>query len=876
MSTKLHPTFPDTSIHEALPSNVTPLHYEVHLLDLNVKKNTFSGLVNIQFAVNSATDCITLHQKFLNFQSANAVSSVTKTETDVPVSAITKHDDRETVEFKLNTGAPISKGHIGLKIHYTGQIRTDMAGFYTSHYEPVNGGDTEYILVTQFESAEARSAFPCYDEPNRKATFDIGLTVDKEVTALSNMPVLSSKTLDSGKKGPGFDKTLKHVQFETTPKMSTYLIAWAVGKFEHVEAHTLKPYRGKTLPIRVYTIPGQSKNGQFALSVAQNDVDFLSKIFDVEYPLPKLDLLAIPQFGANAMENWGMVTFRATALLFDPESSDATYQQNVAYVVSHEIAHSWFGNYVTMNWWSDLWLNESFATFVGSLCVEEMHPEWETFTDFVTNGVEVALDLDGLRNSHPIEVRVNTASEIDQIFDPISYLKGGSIIRMVASTVGVDVFLKGVSKYLKKYAFGNAKSDDLWDAVSTVSGQDITTSVAPWIRAVGYPYISFEKVGDSQLLISQKRFFSSGDAKPEEDQIVWWIPNVPALADGKTKSATVSSNGFLKLNKNTEGFYRVIYEESLFDNIVANLNKFSAEDKIGLIADTAAGAQAGLMKTSQLLHLLDSLKDEKDVNVWIEMIKRLGILKQLYFSDTKILSKLVAFSRNLFKARFHQIFAEPVEKLSLPQLKLRSMLFAETGAAGLAETITNATNLIQRQSIEPSLKLGVFKTLLGNKETCDQETLNAILKEAKHPSSIDSTEIALKALGSIGNPDKYLKDILSLYFSDYVLEMDYTFLTMSLVENPVTKVKFWNFFKKNYSRFREEVAMWTLDRLIKNFLPRLVSKELYDDIDSFFSKQDTTGYTKGLRQSLDSIKNSLAWEKLAKKDVSEWLEANGY
>ncbi|VEU19505.1 DEKNAAC100395 [Brettanomyces naardenensis] len=862
-------SFPDNSVHESLPSSITPLHYKVHLFDLDVKKNTFNGLTTIQFAVNSATTSVILHQKFLNFQSAKAVSHVTKTNAEVPVNQITKNDEKETVEFKLES--PVSKGQLDLEIRYSGKIRTDMTGFYTSHYE-TEKGDTEYILVTQFESADARSAFPCYDEPNRKATFDISLTVEKDVTALSNMPVLSSKTLDSGKKGPGFDRPLKCVTFETTPKMSTYLVAWSVGKFDYVETHTKNSYRGKPLPVRVYTIPGQSKTGQFALSVARKDVDYLSKIFDVEYPLPKLDLLAVPQFGANAMENWGMVTFRATALLYDEDKSDVSYQQNVAYVVSHEIAHSWFGNYVTMNWWSDLWLNESFATFVGSLCVEDMHPEWKTFTDFVTNGVEVALDLDSLENSHPIEVRVNTAAEIDQIFDHISYLKGGSIIRMVASTVGVDVFLKGVSNYLKKHSFGNAKSDDLWDEVAAVSGKDITKLIAPWIRAVGYPYVSVENTSEHKIKVAQHRFILGREATADEDKVLWWIPNISALTDVRT--ATIAADNFVKLNKDTVGFYRVFYEESLFDNIVANLSGLSAEDKIGLVADTAAAAQTGYLKTSALLKLFEALKDEEDVNVWIEIIKRLDTLKLIFFSDAEVLEKLNNFSRKLFKSKFSQLFAEPTEKLTFPQSKLRSLLFSESGSVGVPETIAAAQKLFHEGSIEPSLRLPVFQTLLANKETCTREVFDYVLNEVKHPSSIDSTEIALKALGSISNTDLFLDDILGLYFSKYVLEMDYMFLTIALVKNPNTKAKFWKFFEGNYPRFRSDVAMWTLDRLIKNLLPRLVSRELAIEIQSFFADKDTTGYTKGLHQGLDSIKSSLIWTQGSRSDVLGWLSAN--
>lgn len=867
---RLMSNFPDNSVHEALPTLLTPLHYKVHLFDIDVKKNTFSGLVNLRLAVNAPTSSITLNQKKLRFQSAKVVASITKTQTEIPVTAISTDDKKETVDLALE-GKPLESGHLDVEIRYTGELRTDMAGFYTSHYETTEGA-TEYVLVTQFEAAEARSAFPCFDEPNRKATFDFSAVVDKDVDVLSNMPLLSSKTLDSGKKGPGFDKPLKCVQFETTPKMSTYLVAWAIGKFEYIETQTEKSYRGKPLTIRVYTQPGQSKTGELALDVAKKDVDFLSKIFDVDYPLPKLDLVAVPFFGAHAMENWGMVTFRATALLYDADKSDKAYQQSVAYVVSHEIAHSWFGNYVTMNWWSDLWLNESFATFVGELCVDNMHEDWETFPDFVTTGLEVALDLDSLHNSHPIEVGVNTAAEIDEIFDHISYLKGGSIIRMVASTVGVDTFLKGVSVYLKKYAFGNAKSDDLWDAVSAVSGRDITTLVAPWIRAIGFPYVSVKQVGD-ELLLEQKRFFAAGAARASEDQIVWWIPNIPALENSKT--GKIPAAGFTKLNKDTTGFYRVVYDEKSLATVLSHLDEFSIEDRIGLVGDIAAAAQAGLLKTSKFLELLSLLKTEDDVNVWMEVIKRLGTLKQVFFSEPKISEQLNAFARDLYKTQFEKLYSLPLGSLTLPQTKLLSLLFAEVGLAGLPEAITNASNLYATE-INPSFKLPVYRTLLSNEKTCTKSVYDAVLKDVVTPSSIDSTEIALQALGSIANTKQFLQPVLDLYFSKDLLEMNYIFLTTSLVQNSRTKVAFWNFFKEKYSLFKSDVAMWTLDRVLKTFLPDLVSKELYSDVTEFFADKDTTGYTKGLAQSLDAIKNRLSWLDFAKDDVAKWLSEKEY
>jgi aminopeptidase N len=849
--------FPDTSLHEQLPRNIIPTHYDVKCYDIDHVKNVFKGTVCIDFQILENTKSITLNQKLLNFD------QVTIKDKSINVEII-KHDENETVEFQLESELSKDLGTAQIIVEYNGEIRTDMAGFYTSNYKDEKTGNTEYILATQFESTDARSAFPCYDEPNCKAQFTISIEVSKDLQVLSNMPVNQITESANGNQVHTFDKT---------PKMSTYLVAWAIGKFEYVEAHTDREYNGKKLPIRVYTIPGQSETGRYALETANSAVNYLSTIFDIDYPLPKLDLLAVPQFGANAMENWGLVMFRATALLYDPETSSSVYKQKVSYVVSHEIAHSWFGNYCTMNWWSDLWLNESFATYVGWLCVENMHPEWDVFTDFISVSMQTALDLDSLKNSHPVEVQVYHANEIDEIFDAISYLKGGSVVRMVSESIGQDLFLKGVSNYLKKYSFGNAKSDDLWDAVSEVSGKNITELVEPWIRAVGYPALkvtSNEADDGKTIKISQERFLIEGTRK-EDDEITWWIPNVDNM---QTKDKVISSDNFLKLNQDTNGFYRVFYDDKLMANIVANLEKLSAKDKIGLIADASAGARAGIIKTSQFLELVNQLKNESHVAVWSEIIAKLSILKNSFYSDKEISEKLVAFSRDLYRNKFEELIKS--DSLDFNGEKLASTLFEQAGISQFEVAVSKALQIFQSKDIKPLYRQAVYKILVSNETTCNDEIFQCLLDEVRHPTTIDGREVALRSLGALSKVDEYLPKVLDLFFDGSVPEMDYQFLAIPLASNAGTKAKFWEFFKENYPKFRSDVSMWTLDRVIKGFLPKLVSAELSNDVETFFGDKDNTGYEKGLKQSIDSIRNDVRWNENARENVREWLVQNGY
>lgn len=838
-----------SSTHEQLPRCIKPTYYKLHCWDIS--NESFKGKVDIQFDVKSPTREIQLNQKLLKFHDAFlSINGASK-----EVESISKDDKNETVSFKLQDEIVMGQ-KVSISINYEGTIRNDMAGFYSSSYLNDNG-KKEYILATQFESTDARSAIPCYDEPNSKAIFDIKITVKEDFQVLSNMPIKTTK------KNQG-DITF---EFDSTPKMSTYLVAWAIGKFEYVETESLKEYNGSKLPIRVYTIPGKSQTGEYALEVAQKAVDHLSIIFDIDYPLPKLDLLAVPQFGANAMENWGLVMFRSTALLFDPLKSNLLYQKQVSYVVCHEIAHSWFGNLCTMDWWSDLWLNESFATYVGWICVDHIHPDWEVFTDFVSDSVQDSLDLDSLKNSHPVEVQVYYANEIDEIFDAISYKKGGSIVRMVAECVGVELFLKGVSNYLKEHSYSNAKSDDLWNSISKISNLPITKLVEPWIRKVGYPYLKIEKINEDEIKVTQSRFISNGDVQANDDETIWWIPNVDNMT---TKEKIIPAKGFLKLNENTNGFYRCQYDDILFDEIISNMDKLSATDKIGLIGDSFSMAQGKIGKTTQFLKLLSELKYESNESVWLEMSNRLNSLKAVYFSDKELSQSLNKFSQELYEGKFQEIMKKPSDKLTFGELKLKSMLFQNSGMSGSPNAIKLAKELYESLEIEPILKPIVFKILLSNEP--NDEIFEKVFNEILNPTSIDGREVSLDSIGSISQI-KYLPKIFDLLINKQIPEMDYKFLTMSLSKNPVCKLKFWEFIKLHFdSKIHPNTSIWTLDRVIKGFLPNLISKELFEDIDKFFRERSTKGYSKGVLQSLDSISTSVSWYESSRDELKMFFK----
>lgn len=395
------------------------------------------------------------------------------------------------------------------------------------------------------------------------------------------------------------------------------------------------------------------------------------------------------------MENWGLVTYRTTAVLFDEKSSDSKYKNRVAYVVAHELAHQWFGNLVTMDWWSELWLNEGFATWVGWLATDHLHPDWNVWPQFVSDGMQTAFGLDALRGSHPIEVQVKDALEVDQVFDAISYLKGSSVIRMLAAHLGLETFLKGVTIYLKAHAYGNATTDDLWSGLSEASGQDVNALMDPWIRRIGYPVITVTE-GLGQISVKQSRYLLTGDVKAEDDETLWWVPlrmkgkrdmgeiNSIALT---TKRDTIIDvdEAFYKINVDNTGFYRTNYPPSRLQKLGSQIDSLSCSDKIGLIGDAGALAFSGDSTTPALLGFLEDFGSEDNYLVWSQIITSLSTIKTAFSTDAVIRDALKRFSLTLINSTVAKLGWEFLPGEDYLTGQLRALLIGSAGINGNQE-----------------------------------------------------------------------------------------------------------------------------------------------------------------------------------------------
>ena len=467
-------------------------------LELDDTAMTFKGSVTIRGKkTGRPSERLTFHQKQLKVTKASLIKHDKKGDQPIAVKRINNQDSFD--EVRLHSDSMIYPGEYTVSLEFSGSITRPMNGIYPCFFE--DDGQQKKLIATQFESHHAREAFPCIDEPEAKATFDLTLLTpaanSKEV--LANTPVATTKTA----------KGLVTTVFEQTPRMSTYLLAFAYGDVGYLEAKTTSG-----ITVRTYATPANVQYTDFALEVAVKCLEFYNEYFDIEYPLAKCDFIALPDFSSGAMENWGCITFREQVMLVDPKNTSLHIKQYVAQVVAHELTHQWFGNLVTMKWWNDLWLNESFATWMSYLAVHELFPDWQYWTQFIVDEQLPAFKEDALENTHPINVTINHPDEIRTIFDAISYNKGGSVLHMLHAYMGADDFRDGLRVYLKRHSYKNTESTDLWAAWEEASGKPIGDFMTAWTHKEGYPIVHADFTQGS---LRQERFYlnPAADKKPD-------------------------------------------------------------------------------------------------------------------------------------------------------------------------------------------------------------------------------------------------------------------------------------------------------------------------------------------------------------------------
>lgn len=863
---------------QVLPKNVKPLHYDL-TLEPNFETFKYEGTVIIEFDVIEDSKSISLNTVDLTIHETT-IESAGATISSSPT--LTYDKDSQTTTIGFDQTIPAGQ-KAKLTQRFTGILNDDMAGFYRSSYKDENGND-KYIATTQMEATDARRAFPCLDEPALKATFTVTLIADHDLVCLSNMDVASQKDVDSLVTG----KKRKAVTYNKTPIMSTYLLAFVIGDLQVYETNNFR------IPVRVFCTPDQNiEHAVFSAELGARTLEFYEKQFGSQYPLPKMDMVAVPDFAAGAMENWGLVTYRVVDLLLDEKTSSATTKKRVAEVVQHELAHQWFGNLVTMDFWDGLWLKEGFATWMSWYSSNVFYPEWRVWDGYVIEDLRSALGLDSLRSSHPIEVPVKRADEVNQIFDAISYEKGSCVLRMISKYLGEDVFLEGVRRYLNKHAYGNTETTDLWAALSEASGKDVERVADIWTKKVGFPVVAVtENEAEGTIHVKQNRFLRTADVEPHEDETLYPVFLNLRTKDGIQEDLTldtregdfkVSDFDFFKVNSGHSGIYRTSYSterlQKLGQNAKAGL--LSVEDRAGMIADAGALAAAGYQRTSGLLSLLQGFDSENEYIVWDELSLRIGSLRDTWvFEDDKTTEALKSFQRDLVSAKANELGWEFTDKDDHMTQRLKGLMFGKAAIAGDERTKAAAFEKFNkfisgdRGAIEPNLRGSVFAVVLTYGGEAEYD---ALVKEYQTAKQSSERNTALRSLG-ISNDPKLIQRTLDYTLSKEVKTQDLYMPIAGLRAHKEGIVALWAWLKENWDTITQRLPPGSslMGDVVAMSTSSFTQEEQVADVRRFFAEKGAKGFDLELAQSLDSIKAKQNWLGRDKQDVEEWLIKNKY
>jgi len=594
-----------------LPRTVIPSHYAI-TLEPDLGAATFTGEVVIDVEVVEPVLEIVLNAIELEIATAEVVVGA---ETRVP--SVTLDEEAERLTLGLDYSIPV--GPATIRISFTGILNDQLHGFYRSTYTAPDG-ETKTIATTQFEATDARRAFPCWDEPDLKATYTVTLVVDEGLLAVSNAAEIGRSVLDNGKVRIGFAETMK---------MSTYLVAFIVGDLVATE-----PVDVDGIPLRIITPAGKGDLTPFALEMGAHALRYFSRYYDIPYPGDKLDMIAIPDFAWGAMENLGCITYRETALLLDKEHATQAEMTRVADVIAHEIAHMWFGDLVTMKWWNGIWLNEAFATFAEIKCVDAFEPAWDRWLSFAPYR-ESSQETDALAATRPIEIEVASPEEANAMFDVLTYQKGSSVLRMLEQYLGEESFRAGVTRYLKTHAYANTETADLWAALEAESGEPVGEIMDTWIFQGGYPRISVART-DSGVVLSQQRFRLIGDGEGS-----WKVPVLYRTSDGRGKTlvaadpVAIDAPDGVIVNAGGEGYYRVAYDAELLPAIMDSFDDLEGTERFAVLSDAVANLLRGDMSGTDYMALVDLLRDEDEIDVWQMGLSGLAELNRVISSDDR-------------------------------------------------------------------------------------------------------------------------------------------------------------------------------------------------------------------------------------------------
>jgi len=817
-------------------AGVIPINYELMFEPLfhNFK---FNGEEIITLNLSKPTNSIKLDAAELSIKESHIIQGGKIISSE---SSLNEKDEKLTIKL-----AKKIKGKAKLSIKFTGTLNDRLLGFYKSQYKD-RKGKTKYLATTQFEAADARRAFPCWDEPAVKATFDVSLLVDKHLDAISNMPVISKKK--TGTK-------ILH-KFGRTPIMSTYLLYLGVGEFEYLHGKL------RNIKIRIVTTKGNKNKGKLSLDFTKKFLGEYEKYFGIRYPLPKLDMIAIPDFAAGAMENWGAITFREAILLYDTKTSSTRTKQYIAEVISHELAHQWFGNLVTMKWWNDLWLNESFATFMATKIVNKFYPEWDLWDQFLGDAMLEAMSLDALKNSHPINVDVKHPAQIREIFDAISYDKGGNVLRMLENYVGIENFRKGLKYYLTQHKYSNAEGQDLWKSIGRVAHKPVDAMMKTWIDQVGYPVVDVKR-NNSKVSLTQRRFLSDGSISSKNR---WSIPihieegNHESSILMKSQKSVVSlkniDSNFI-VNSGRYGFYRVQYDanslaqlELLIDEKILN-----HVDRWSLQNDLFSQCVSGTKQIQEYLDFTTSYHDEDGYITLQNLAQNLYHLYKLTRKE-KFSDEIRTYTAQFLGTIFDRLGWDSQKNEKHTNALLRSFVITALGKLGDKEILNEARKrfnkfLKNKNSLAADLQEPVFVLVAwqGN-----EKTYNKLLSLYKKSTLQEEKIRFLMAMCNFKQKNLLLKT-LALSLTPEVRSQNIRVPIMGVSANIYGSDILWPWLKNNWKKLvrRFGVGNPLANRIVAS-IGSVIDDKQEKDVRKFFKRMPLPGTERVIEQTLERVR----------------------
>jgi puromycin-sensitive aminopeptidase len=832
---------PEEKSHR-LPTTVTPERYEIRLTP-DLTTWTFSGEEKVSIQVHEPVREIVLNAAELEFRSVSL-----KLQNGTVLQGRSQLDS-ENEQAKLSFPQALAVGRCELQIGFSGILNDKLHGFYRSTYKDSQGQEKP-LASTQFESTDARRAFPCWDEPAFKAVFQVTLIVDEKLTAISNARVLRETLI------PGTSK--KEVVFADSIKMSTYLVAFIVGEFEATE-----PVMVGHASLRVWSVPGKRHLANFALDIGKSSLEYFSRYYGIPYPGDKLDLIAIPDFASGAMENLGAITFRETALLVDANKATRAELERVADVVSHENAHMWFGDLVTMKWWNGLWLNEAFATFMEMLAVDAWKPEWRRWDSFTVSRA-AAMQVDGLKSTRPIEFPVERPEEAAGMFDVLTYEKGASVLRMLEQYLGAEAFRDGIRVYLRRHQYGNAETTDLWDALEDSTKQPVRALMDSWIFQAGYPMISVKKDGPT-LCLTQQIF---GYLEDGSDQDRKW--HAPIFLRASTKSGEVSRTILLTekeqrveladevewavVNAGGHGFYRARYGGDLIDALKRDLqNRLSGVERFGLVNDSWAATLAGLTSLIDYLDLIKLLREEGDLNVWTTVIGSSHHMHRIL--DDEQCASLEKQLRALFSPAAERLSWTPRKGESELESQLRGDLIAALGTVAEDKACQERAREVYAQyekapdSVDRNLVPALISIVAHTGGLTEYEKFYGKFKTAQTPQ--DETRY-LFALANFRVPE-LIERTLDLTINGEVRTQNSPYLMRGILLNKRARERAWSFMKAHWDEMLRQYPDNSIPRMCEGIIG-LVDAKLEKEVREFFAKHPVKQGAKQMEQHLERLR----------------------